>query len=210
MTDAVAGRVLIVESMPIVARALADLLAQHYGMDSVICTSESEAMAACGRASDFARIFLDLDAAGSYGLSLVRYFADRGMQGRCAILASAANARWIGQARSMGVLAYLLKTAPVKDLLAALELVMRDQPSFPAISAAQESARLTRRQQDVVDLLHRGYSSKKIASQLCLRTGTVDNHVTGLMRALNASSRTHAVARAMELGYVTHRDQVRA
>jgi DNA-binding NarL/FixJ family response regulator len=209
MTEPASGKVLIVESMPIVAWALADLLAEHYGMDSVICTSEREALAACVQALDFGRIFLDLDAAGSYGLSLVRYFVDRGAQRRCVIVSGAANPRWIEQARAHGVLAYLLKTAPVEEFRAALELVMRGKPSFPPVADAVDSARLTRRQQDIVDLLHRGYSSKKIASQLCLKTGTVDNHVTGLMRALNASSRTHAVARAMELGYVTHRDQAR-
>lgn len=60
--------------------------------------------------------------------------------------------------------------------------------------------RLTRRQVDVLELLQRGYSSKRIAAQLGLTKGTVDNHVSGLLRALGASNRAHALTLASDLG----------
>lgn len=68
-----------------------------------------------------------------------------------------------------------------------------------AAPAGQAQVSLTRRQRDVLDLLQRGYSSKRIVAQLGLNKGTVDNHVSGLLRALGANNRAHALAIATEL-----------
>jgi DNA-binding NarL/FixJ family response regulator len=203
------NKVLIVESMPFVACALAGLLSGLGVASSVILGSAQEAIAAVESGDKFDLLFVDLDAPGSYGLSLVRHFAGRGLQRRCVVLANPRHAQWVGQVKAMGALAYILKTAPLAEFRAAVAQALDGKGGFPETPAATDTPRLTRRQQDIVGLLHRGYTSKKIASQLRLKTGTVDNHVTGLMRALNASSRTHAVAKAMALGYVSQHDAAR-
>lgn len=47
-----------------------------------------------------------------------------------------------------------------------------------------------------------GLTTKEIARQLGLSPRTVDFHILGAMRKLGASTRTHAVARAMALGAI--------
>ncbi len=76
-------------------------------------------------------------------------------------------------------------------------------PSLLAVMAPEEdphvSSRpvnvglLTERQKEVLLLLSQGLSNKIIASHLDLAEGTVKLHVSAIMRALGARSRTEAV-----------------
>jgi DNA-binding NarL/FixJ family response regulator len=52
---------------------------------------------------------------------------------------------------------------------------------------------LTRRQFQVLELLAEGLSNAEIGTRLGLNLSTVKSHVTGVLRALNVSSRTQAV-----------------
>ena len=69
------------------------------------------------------------------------------------------------------------------------------------LTAAAEST-LTRRQQEVLELLASGHSTKQIAARLHLSRETVRNHVRGVLRALGAHSRLEAVAEARQRGVI--------
>ena len=69
------------------------------------------------------------------------------------------------------------------------------------LTAAAESP-LTKRQEDVLDLLARGRSTKQIAATLHVSRETVRNHVRGLLSALRAHSRIEAVAEARRRGLI--------
>lgn len=101
------------------------------------------------------------------------------------------------------MIGYILKATPIDELASALKAILDGRRRFSPASLTQRFLRrLTRRQHDVLTLLHRGYSSKQIAAQLRLSEGTVNNHVTGLLHALDVSNRAHAIAKALELGYI--------
>jgi DNA-binding NarL/FixJ family response regulator len=67
---------------------------------------------------------------------------------------------------------------------------------------ASRTVKLTDREQEVLELLARGCSNRKIAQQLFLSETTVKGYVTELLHRLDASSRLEAVVRAYELGIV--------
>jgi DNA-binding NarL/FixJ family response regulator len=200
-------RVLIVEAHPVVAFAIECLLSKiDSGISATICGCAETARDAFLRPVNWFRIFVDLDVPKAYGLSLVRYFALQGAHERCVIVTGSSNPDFIFAAKDLGLLGYIVKTAPFGDFISELRSVFDGRRTFPSVDGAEKSrasSEITRRQYDVLCLLQRGYSSKQIAKQLKLNSGTIDNHVAGLMRTLNVSSRTHAVAKAMELGYIT-------
>ncbi len=118
-----------------------------------------------------------------------------------------------------GAVGYLLKDAPVGRLVEAIvaaasgESVL--QPSVAtkvlaelsrlataSAAPANEAARLSEREREVVRLLARGASNKEIAAALFLAEGTVKNHVTNILVKLEVSDRTQAALRARELGIV--------
>ena len=59
---------------------------------------------------------------------------------------------------------------------------------------------LTPRELEVLELVARGMSNRKIAEQLVLTEATVKSHLVHIFTKLDVSSRTAAVARAQELG----------
>lgn len=62
---------------------------------------------------------------------------------------------------------------------------------------------LTLREQEVLVLLMDGYTNKAIAKRLHLTVGTVRWHARNIYGKLDAKNRTHAVARARSLGFLT-------
>jgi LuxR family maltose regulon positive regulatory protein len=65
---------------------------------------------------------------------------------------------------------------------------------------ADTHERLSVRELDVIRLVMTGASNREIGDRLFIGERTVKSHMTSLMRKLNVTSRTAAIARAHELG----------
>jgi predicted ATPase/DNA-binding CsgD family transcriptional regulator/Tfp pilus assembly protein PilF len=72
------------------------------------------------------------------------------------------------------------------------------------------SASLTKREQDVLELLAFGLSNKEIARRLSLGRRTVETHIDHVLRKLDVPTRTRAVSEAVRIGLlgVTSSDEV--
>jgi LuxR family maltose regulon positive regulatory protein len=96
----------------------------------------------------------------------------------------------------------LLERRPENDpVLAALG---PRPPAARADGAGNEprGAALTKRENDILQLLAQGLTNKEIAQRYTLSTRTVDTHVERVLSKLNVTSRTRAVAAALRLGLV--------
>ena len=62
---------------------------------------------------------------------------------------------------------------------------------------------LTRRETEVLDYIAQGYLNKQIAAELDISEQTIKNHVTSILRKLNANARTEAVVLALKQGIIT-------
>jgi DNA-binding CsgD family transcriptional regulator len=67
---------------------------------------------------------------------------------------------------------------------------------WPRPQTANNPARLTRREAEVLVLMREGASNADIAARLFLSEKTVHHHVSAILRKLGAASRTQAVALA--------------
>ncbi|MCB0197003.1 MAG: hypothetical protein KDJ65_33960, partial [Anaerolineae bacterium] len=80
-----------------------------------------------------------------------------------------------------------------------------DAPSQQTAASASETTAspliepLTDREMDVLHLLAKGYSNRKIAAELVITPGTVKIHTSHIYSKLEVSNRTQAVAKAREL-----------
>jgi DNA-binding NarL/FixJ family response regulator len=115
---------------------------------------------------------------------------------------------------SAGANGCLLKDTSEVDIGAALRALLAGEfvidPRIAtelareSLTAQREPRSLTNREQDVLALLARGCSNRKIAQQLFLSETTVKGYVTDILQKLDASSRLEAVVHAYELGLVAH------
>jgi DNA-binding NarL/FixJ family response regulator len=103
---------------------------------------------------------------------------------------------------SAGVNGYHLKDQPLSDLQAAVRRILDGGRwiSDPLVNrlvnhqvAFTESAiHLTHRQRELLYLLTQGFNNQKIALVMDLSVKTVENHLTGLYRAISVESRLEA------------------
>jgi DNA-binding NarL/FixJ family response regulator len=201
--------VLIVEDHPLVAEATGMLLTRYgHQVTPVICSNADQTIENLdSRGDDWFRIFLDLDVPGAYGLSLAKEIRQRRLASRCCVVSAFERADYIGEIRAWGFLGYIVKAVAVTEFTAALVKVLAGDRSFPASPVMRRVAatRLTRRQTQLLELIQAGLSSREIADELSLAEGTVNNQVASILQVFEASSRAHAVARAIELGLLeTH------
>ena len=62
---------------------------------------------------------------------------------------------------------------------------------------------LTPRETEILNYVARGYLNKQIADELSVSEQTIKNHITSILRKLNANARTHAVVIAIKKGLIT-------
>lgn len=62
---------------------------------------------------------------------------------------------------------------------------------------------LTPREGEILDYIARGYINKQIADKLSISEQTVKNHMSSILRKLDASDRTQAVVLAMRHGWIS-------
>jgi DNA-binding NarL/FixJ family response regulator len=108
------------------------------------------------------------------------------------------------EALDAGVRGFVLKEAPMDDLIRALQSVATGgtyvDPVLAGTLASSISAKvpqLTQRERDVLRLLADGLSNEEIGKRLFISAETVRTHVRKAMDKLDADTRTQAVARAL-------------
>jgi DNA-binding NarL/FixJ family response regulator len=109
------------------------------------------------------------------------------------------------EAMDAGARGFLLKEAPLGDLVRAMEIVVRGGTYVDPVLAgylaspnvAEKLPNLTQRERDVLRLLSDGLSNEEIGKRLFISPETVRTHVRKAMDKLNADTRTQAVATAL-------------
>jgi two-component system response regulator NreC len=121
--------------------------------------------------------------------------------------------QYISEALEAGVKGYVLKSQAFGDLVQAIKQVSRGQPYFsPGVSASvvevfqSKSERrrdlLTPREQQVLQLIAEGKSTKDVASLLGITVKTAESHRTALMKKLNIHEIASLVLYAVRRGIV--------
>ncbi|HVU76944.1 MAG TPA: response regulator transcription factor [Gaiellaceae bacterium] len=109
------------------------------------------------------------------------------------------------EALDAGVAGFVLKEAPMDDLLRAVQAVANGGTYVDPVLAGTLAAssvggnvpQLTQRERDVLRLLADGHSNEEIGKKLFISAETVRTHVRKAMDKLDADTRTQAVARAL-------------
>ncbi|KPJ68457.1 MAG: LuxR family transcriptional regulator, partial [Coxiella sp. DG_40] len=78
---------------------------------------------------------------------------------------------------------------------------------FQELSSQSESedfiSPLTARETEILDYIAKGYLNKQIALILSVSEQTIKNHVTSVLRKLNANARTEAVVVGIKKGLIS-------
>jgi DNA-binding NarL/FixJ family response regulator len=158
-------------------------------------------------------VLMDINLPGISGVEAVQRLKPLIPSTQFVMLTVYEDADHIYNALAAGASGYLLKQTPRDELLAALEDVHRGgSPMTSNIArkvvqsfrqhppaSVSESDGLSPREQEVLDLLARGYLYKEIAERLNISVPTVNTYVRRIYEKLHVRSRAQAVAKYAHL-----------
>jgi two-component system NarL family response regulator len=164
-------------------------------------------------------ILLDLDLGGRSGLTYVAALHEAAPSARILVLSGTEKVEDMVEAFRAGAIGFLSKQHPVEDFPSALRAVHAGQSLLPpeaasaVLSAFREDAKptapvqmqtagLSARELEVLNLLARSMSNREIASDLFISENTVKNHVSNVLSKLEARTRVEAVTSALSSGLI--------
>jgi len=198
-------RVLIADDHQVVREGLQMILAESDGEIVVVGeASDGEEAVRLATAVKPDVVLMDLSMPRVDGLEATRRLREAGIESRVLILTSFADGEGVRDAIRAGVTGYLMKDVLKAELLAAIRLAADGVPTLHP-RAQQHLMRgiaepetpspftaLTPRERDVLALLARGESNKRIAAALNLSIGTVKGYVSAIFEKLGVEDRTQA------------------
>ncbi len=167
---------------------------------------------------------VDVDGSSENGLTLAQRIKRHLPNVGVIALTSKHNDVQLFQALKAQAAAYLSKEVTADQLVDAIRRVARGEhpineslvtrpnvanqvlQQFQELSWRSEAetflSPLTRRETEVLDYIAQGYQNKQIAMKLGISEQTIKNHVTSILRRLNANARTEAVVVALKRGLI--------
>lgn len=170
------------------------------------------AMACAAQLPQLDIVLMDLNLPDSQGIEGIELFINTFPVLPLVVISASLQRSIITRSLDAGAMGYIPKDSPSTAVINAIRLVLTgniyDPPVLLGLDRDKSPAdnltlvNLTRRQQEVMQLIAEGNSNKEIARKLDLAEATVKMHVTHLMRALKVSNRTQAVVAAEKCGLV--------
>jgi DNA-binding NarL/FixJ family response regulator len=206
-------RIAVVDDHPVVREGTAAFLAGRPELEVVgTAASVAEAVELIGSVAVDV-VLLDIRLGSDSGLRLL---SDSSAAAPAAASAGAGRPRpaivvltsydypqYAEAALRLGASGFVLKTAPIAELLDAIRRAAAGGLAFAVRPGrAGPIARLSERELDVVRLVVEGLSNDEIAGRLGIGAKTVESHLRRLFERLDLASRTELATRALREGWL--------
>jgi len=156
-------------------------------------------------------ILMDVQMPRLNGIEATKAICAAWPEAKVLILTTFARDEYVYQGVRAGAMGFLLKDAPVEDLIATIRRIHAGE-AFVQPEIASRVLReligpqrppyedITEREREVLVLLAQGLSNREIAEKLVVTEGTVKNHVSNILSKLQAENRTQAADIARRYG----------
>jgi DNA-binding NarL/FixJ family response regulator len=194
-------KVLIVDDHAVVRHGLKSAI-QSQGYEVVAeAGSINEAQAFMAQTNPDA-IIVDINLPDGSGFDLVAWSRRVSPTTAIVVLTLNEGADYVRAAKSAGANAFIVKNAPLTELIAALDFAISSPQSFSSkqICISGIDSGLSAREIDVLYSISHGLSNTAIATDLYISVSTVKTHVSSILRKLEADNRVQALAIARERG----------
>jgi DNA-binding NarL/FixJ family response regulator len=194
-------KVLIVDDHAVVRHGLKSAI-QSQGYEVVAeAGSINEAQAFMAQTNPDA-IIVDINLPDGSGFDLVAWSRRVSPTTAIVVLTLNEGADYVRAAKSAGANAFIVKNAPLTELIAALDFAISSPQSFSSkqICISGIDSGLSAREIDVLYSISHGLSNTAIATDLYISVSTVKTHVSSILRKLDANNRVQALSIARERG----------
>lgn len=199
-------RVMVVDDHDVVREGLGGFLSATPDMEMV--GEAADGAQAVKVAADVSPdvVLMDLQMPVMGGVESTQAIVNLNQGIQVVVLTSFANEDLVQQALAAGAIGYLLKSASIHEMTAAIRAAHEGRSSLsPEATQAliksktrpNQSYDLKPREKEVLALMIDGMTNGQIAQALSLSLSTIKFHVSAILGKLNVESRTEAVALAV-------------
>jgi DNA-binding NarL/FixJ family response regulator len=205
-------RVALVEDTADIRNSLHIMIGGSPGFECVAaCASGEEALGAVPALQPDI-VVMDIELPGISGIECMRRLREAGFRGQFMMLTIFMDDANIFNALEAGANAYILKNTPPAKLMESLaelhaggapmtsQIARRVLQSFHPVStisttSPNDSEALTKREEEILQMLAAGLRYKAIAEKLFISPATVRTHIHSMYTKLHVTSRGEAVAK---------------
>ena len=196
--------VIVADDHPAMIEAICDTLAEE-GIEIVGRAVDGEEALAKIEKRRPAVAVIDLRMPRVSGIEATRRLARTAPETAVVLYTAYGDRALLTEAIDAGARGFVLKEAPLADLVRAVQLIAGggtyvDPVLAGALATADATTKLpalTQRERDVLRLLADGLSNEEIGAKLFISPETVRTHIRKAMTKLDADTRTQAVATAL-------------
>lgn len=209
-------RLAVVDGHTLTRYGLRGLITQCHDIEIV---AECESAAQATRMMETVRpdvVTMDVTLPDGDGMRLARAFRDRYAELGIVVLTSYGEDDILFRALETGASAFVAKTAPVGEVLAAIRHASVAASSFTATGLAEALVRrrsvrerlaLSPREAQVLRFLRDGLSVPAIAAEMYISQSTAKTYVARLYEKLGAANRAQALMTAVRHGLIHYQDE---
>lgn len=165
-------------------------------------------------------ILMDVTMPNCDGVEACRQVIDSGVGSRVVMLTMHADQEVLADAIRAGAAGYLTKDCSTREIAEAVRMAaegdtvlspqlarsmldeVRKLDSHAEVDPSQERV-VSKREEEVLQLIADGCSTPEVAAQLYISQKTVKNHLASIYQKLDARDRTQAVLQAVRMGIVS-------
>ena len=193
-------RVAIVDDHPVLREGTAALLAAQPGLEIAGVAGALDEADALVRSTEIDVVLLDIRLGTDSGLRWLTGPGDA--RPAVIVLTSYDYPQYADAALRLGASGFVLKTAPIAELVDAIRRAAAGGMSFARRPGSGATVKLSEREHDVVSLVVEGLSNDEIAARLGIGAKTVESHLRRLFERLDVASRTELATRALREGWL--------
>jgi DNA-binding NarL/FixJ family response regulator len=200
-------KILIIDDHSVVREGIRSALENTERFHVFQAASKSEAIAQITKIAPDG-IIVDINLPDGNGLEIVSWV--RSISNTIAIVVLTLNehADFLLASMKAGASSYLHKSAPLSELLSALDFALTTPTSFASkeisatISRKSEKFSLSPRELQIVTQLHRGEPLKILAGSLFITEATLKTHLASIYRKLEVKNRLQAIEKVRIAGII--------
>jgi len=204
MSPSALTRILLVDDHPLVRDGLRARLEAMPQFEVVAEAGSAQEALEQARHCAIDLVLMDINMRGSNGIEATAQFSLHFPDIAVLILSMHDKLEYVSQAMQAGARGYVLKDAPGKDIVVAIETVMSGGIYYSAALVRQlgrpesQDAQLTLREHEVLRHIADGQSNKQIARDLDLSVRTVETHRLNIKRKLGIEGQAELIKFAVE------------
>ncbi len=210
-TESYENTIIVIDDHPLFRKGVADLIAMESNLRLVGEAPDGTTGIALALKTLPDLVLLDLNMKGMDGLATLKQLKQADLDARIIMLTVSDNEEDVVAALRAGADGYLLKDMEPEDILERLNqatkgrLAISDNLTELLAHALREEVKprstdeagLTPREQEILELIAKGYSNKLIARELNISVGTIKVHVKHILKKLKLRTRVEAAVWAL-------------